>query len=116
MNVSKMDFYKLKFRRTIKPMKNIFFLILVVFFIWMLFFDSNSWLIHNELNRDINKLEEEKEYYELEIDKDIQEIKKLSTDSGLEKFGREKYNMKKENEEIYIIEYQDSINKQQEDD
>ena len=65
----------------------------------MLFFDSNSWFIHNELNNDIEKLEDEKKYYQNEIKKDSKEIKKLSTDEGLEKFGREKYNMKKENEE-----------------
>ena len=82
----------------------------------MLFFDSNSWFIHNELNNDIEKLEDEKKYYQNEIKKDSKEIKKLSTDDGLEKFGREKYNMKKKNEEIYLIEYEDSIAKQKEND
>lgn len=73
------------------------------------FFDSNSWFIHNELNNDIDKLEEEKDYYKQEIKKDQKEIKKLSTDDGIEKFGREHYKMKKENEEIYIVEYEDSL-------
>jgi cell division protein FtsB len=82
----------------------------------MLFFDSNSWFIHNELNNDIEKLEEEKEYYQNEIKKDNKEIKKLSTEEGLEKFGRETYNMKKEGEEIYLIEYEDSIAKQKKND
>lgn len=93
-----------------------FLLILIVFSVWMLFFDSNSWFIHNELNNDIEKLEDEKKYYQNEIKKDSKEIKKLSTDDGLEKFGREKYNMKKKNEEIYLIEYEDSIAKQKEND
>jgi cell division protein DivIC len=100
-----------KYKRLIKPFKNVFLLILIVFSIWMLFFDSNSWFIHNELNNDIEKLEEEKEYYQNEIKKDNKEIKKLSTEEGLEKFGRETYNMKKEGEEIYLIEYEDSIAK-----
>jgi len=94
----------------------VFLLILIVFSVWMLFFDSNSWFIHNELNNDIEKLEDEKKYYQNEIKKDSKEIKKLSTDDGLEKFGREKYNMKKKNEEIYLIEYEDSIAKQKEND
>jgi cell division protein DivIC len=105
-----------KYKRLLKPFKNVFLLILIVFSIWMLFFDSNSWFIHNELNNDIEKLEEEKEYYQNEIKKDNKEIKKLSTEEGLEKFGRETYNMKKEGEEIYLIEYEDSIAKQKKND
>jgi cell division protein FtsB len=97
------------------PFKNIFVLILVIFSVWMLFFDSNSWFIHNELNEEIDKLEEEKEYYEGEIEKDKKEIKELSTDEGLEKYGREHYKMKKEDEEIYIIEYEDSIKQKKKD-
>ena len=41
--------------------------------------------------------------------------KSKSNEEGLEKFAREKYYMKKENEEIYIIEYEDSITKHKED-
>jgi len=81
----------------------------MVFVVWMLFFDGNSWFIHNELNRDIKKLEAEKTYYKSEIQKDKKDIKNLSNIEGVEKYGREKYKMKKENEEIYIIEYEDSI-------
>ncbi len=106
---------KQKYKRFLKPFKNIFLLILIVFSVWMLFFDSNSWFIHNELNNDIEDLEEEKEYYKKELEKDSIEIKKLSNEEGLEKYGREKYHMKKENEEIYLIEYEDSITKQKKD-
>jgi cell division protein FtsL len=105
-----------KYKRLLKPFKNVFLLILIVFSIWMLFFDSNSWFIHNELNNDIKKLEQEKKYYQNEIKKDNIEIKRLSTEEGLEKFARETYNMKKESEEIYIIEYEDSIAKQKKND
>ncbi|MEZ4796723.1 MAG: septum formation initiator family protein [Flavobacteriaceae bacterium] len=105
-----------KYKRLLKPFKNVFLLIFIVFSVWMLFFDSNSWFIHHELNKDIEKLEEEKEYYQNEIKKDNKEIKKLKTEDGLEKFGRETYNMKKEGEEIYLIEYEDSIAKQKKND
>ncbi|ULC60918.1 septum formation initiator family protein [Flaviramulus sp. BrNp1-15] len=101
-----MAFFKTKY---LKPFKNIFVLILVVFVVWMLFFDANSWLIHHELNTDIEALENEKEYYRKEIEKDNKDLKKLSTDEGLEKFAREEYYMKRDNEEIYIIEYEDSL-------
>ena len=98
-----------------KPFKNIFILILIVFVIWMLFFDSNSWFIHNELNTEINDLENEKEYYKKEIEKDNKAIKKLSTEEGLEKFAREEYYMKREKEEIFIIEYEDSLKTKKDD-
>ena len=110
-----MNKFSIKYKRYLNPFKNIFFLIFILFAIWMLFFDSNSWFIHNELNNDIEALENEKEYYKKEIEKDSKEIKKLSNDEGLEKYGREKYHMKKKNEEIYLIEYEDSIAKQKKD-
>jgi len=104
-----------KYKQFLKPFKNIFLLILLVFSVWMLFFDCTSWFIHNELNNDIEDLEEEKEYYKKEQGKDNKEIEKLSNDEGLEKYAREEYHMKKENEEIYLIEYEDSIAKQKKD-
>ncbi|HMC01836.1 MAG TPA: septum formation initiator family protein [Flavobacteriaceae bacterium] len=93
----------------LKPFKNVFILILISFAVWMLFFDSNSWFIHHELNKEIDDLENEKEYYKKEIEKDRKAIKELSTDEGLEKFAREEYYMKRDSEEIYIIEYEDSL-------
>ncbi len=90
--------------------KNIFIIILIIFTIWMIFFDKNSLLIHRELNNEMNKLEAEKEYYRKEMKKDNTVLKELRNDEGLEKFARETYYMKQKNEEIFIIEYQDSIN------
>lgn len=99
----------LNWKKIAKPFKNIFVLILFVFLIWMLFFDANSWLIHRELNNEIDDLESQKDYYRKEIEKDKKAIKKLSTEDGLEKFAREEYYMKRDNEEIFIIEYEDSL-------
>ncbi len=105
----------LKNNKYLKPFKNIFLLILVVFVVWMLFFDANSWLIHHELNTEIEDLENEKEYYRKEIEKDKADLKKLSTEEGMEKFAREEYYMKRDNEEIYIIEYEDSLKTEDDD-
>jgi cell division protein FtsB len=107
-----MTFFK---HKILKPFKNIFILILAVFIVWMLFFDANSWLIHHELNTDIDALESEKEYYKKEIEKDNKAIKTLSTKEGLEKFAREEYYMKRDSEEIYIIEYEDSLKTKEND-
>ncbi len=70
----------------------------------MLFFDENSYLIHRELNAEIEKLENSTDYYKKEIEKDQKMIKALNNPQSLEKFARETYHMKKKNEEIYIVE------------
>ena len=90
---------------TIKFLKNSYAIIIIIFFILMIFFDSNSILVHNELNNDINDLNNQKEYYKNEIERDNIELNQIKTDSGLEKYAREKLFMKRDNEEIFIIEY-----------
>jgi len=90
---------------TIKFLKNSYAIIIIIFVVWMIFFDSNSILVHNELNNDINDLNNQKEYYKNEIARDNIELNQIKTDSGLEKYAREKLFMKRDNEEIFIIEY-----------
>ena len=100
-----MSFQEFRKKPIIKIFTNRYVLILVIFIVWMFFFDENSWLNHREFNKEIEKLETEQIYYKTEIEKDKELINKLEDEEGLEKFAREKYNMKKENEDIYIIEY-----------
>lgn len=88
---------------------NKYVLITLVFIIWMLFFDTNSLLIHHELKKQIHTLEEQNEYLREEIKKDKKIIKQLSNPKELEKFARENYYLKKTNEDIFLIEYADSI-------
>ena len=91
--------------RLLKLIKSTYGIIIILFIIWMIFFDSNSFTIHNELNNDINELNDQKSYYEKEIAKDNIELQMIQSDSGLEKYAREKLYMKKDNEEIFLIEY-----------
>lgn len=102
-------------KKFLKPFKNIYILVLAVFIIWMLFFDAHSLLFHHELNSDIDELEYQKEHYRNEMIKDNKAIRELSTDDGLERTARENYYMKKPEEDIFIIEYEDSIAKQDND-
>jgi len=81
----------------------------LLFSIWMFFFDTNSYFIHNELNKSIETLENNKEIYKDEIKDDKAFIDKMKDSNEVEKYAREKYYLKKENEDIYIIEHQDSI-------
>ncbi len=84
---------------------NIFVMILVPFIIWMLFFDENSYLVHKKFDKEIEDLESSITFYKNKIEKDRNTIKKLQDSLELERFAREQYLMKKENEEIYLIEF-----------
>ncbi|MDO4229571.1 MAG: septum formation initiator family protein [Capnocytophaga sp.] len=83
----------------------LYIFILLLFFIWMAFFDSNSLLTHRELNKEIQKLNKQKQFLEKEIEKDKKNLLILNTDEGKEKMGREAYYLKHDNEEVFIIEY-----------
>jgi cell division protein FtsB len=72
----------------------------------MLFLDNYSYLEHRFLNKEIKELETNKNYYKEEIKKDCLEIKQLKNTEYIEKYAREKYYMKKDNEDIYVIEYE----------
>lgn len=96
--------------KRLNPYKNIFLLVSIVFIIWMLFFDANSWLIQRELNKEIEELDVKKKFYNSEIKSDKLELDALRSSEGLEAYAREKYKMKRKNEDIYIIEL-DSLNK-----
>ncbi len=72
----------------------------------MLFLDNYSYLDHQVLNKEIEELEDNKTYYKEEIAKDLEQIKKLKSSNEIEKYAREKYYMKRENEDIYIIEFE----------
>lgn len=101
---------KIKNKKWFRFVSNKYLLILVFFIIWMFFFDTNSFFIHQELNDDINKLENNKKVYQEEIKNDKVFIDKMKDSNQIEKFAREKYYLKKDNEDIYIIEHEDSIN------
>jgi cell division protein FtsB len=77
----------------------------VCFLIWMTFLDSNDLITRFKMGSKLRTLENEKEFYQEkigEVEKDKQEL--TTNKELLEKFAREKYLMKKPNEDIFIIE------------
>ncbi len=104
-----MKFSEIKQNKWVRFISNKYVLILLLFIVWMFFFDTNSFFIHNELNNDIRALEDNKKFYKEEIKNDKLFIEKMQDSDEVEKFAREKYYLKKENEDIYIIENEDSI-------
>ena len=105
-----MSFKKFRNNNLFKILTNVFVLIFIPFLIWMLFFDENSYLVHRKFNQEIKDLESTISFYNLKIAEDKATIKKLEDSLQLERFAREQYLMKKENEDIYIIEF-DTIKK-----
>mgnify|MGYP001117751169 CR=1 FL=1 len=84
--------------------KNFYFIFGICFLIWMLFLDTNDLISQFKLSRKINQLEAEKEYYSRKIEEVKKEKAELfSNQYLLEKFAREKYLMKKPEEDLYVI-------------
>ncbi len=90
-----------------KLFSNIYILITTVFLIWILFLDSNSVVVNIKLKSQINDLEEKINELQKEIEIDKKLIATLKNLDSLEKYGREKHFMKKQNEEIFIIEIEE---------
>lgn len=99
-----MKISELRKKRWIKALSNKHLLIGVLFIIWMTFFDTNSFLIQRELNKEIKSLKENTKFYSNEIKTDLEFIESMSDIEQIEKYAREKYYLKKENEEIFLIE------------
>jgi len=96
------------FNKLPKAFRNFYFLTAFFFFIWMVALDSNNLFTRYELSSKLGSLENEKEYYEekiKEVEKDRDEL--FGDRESLEKFAREKYLMKKESEDIFIVEEKD---------
>jgi len=84
---------------------NKYIFVVVLFGVWMTFFDENNLLSRFKYDNKIGKLKNEIEYYEREIEQSTRKkIELQSSNENLEKFAREQYLMKKEKEDIFIIE------------
>ena len=85
----------------------------IIFLGWVLFFDKNNLVRQFEARQDLFELKKEKRYYQEEIRSTREELGELMTDNvSLEKFAREKYLMKKENEDLFlVIQQPDTTNK-----
>ncbi|WP_333875498.1 FtsB family cell division protein [Flavobacterium sp.] len=98
----------------LKILGNRYVIVLVFFSVWMLFLDNTSYMEHRVLNKQLDELEDNKKYYQDEIKKDEENIKLLKNPDQIEKYAREKYYMKRDSEDVYIIEFEgDSIKEEQ---
>lgn len=97
-------YFALRETRLWSLLNNKYIITALIFFLWLLIFDQNNLSERRKINLEYKELIEEREYYLNKIEEDRQRIEELKTDNeNLEKFAREQYLMKKENEDIFII-------------
>ncbi len=86
-------------------LKNKYAITIAIFIIWLAFFDQNNFLVQYDFKNELKTLEQDKAFYLEEIKKTKTELNELTTNPvTLEKFAREKYLMKKDNEEVFVFE------------
>lgn len=77
---------------------------LLIFLVWLAFFDRNNLVEKMQLRGKITTLKKEKTYYQTKIEEDNRKMQELlSNKENLEKFAREQYLMKNKNEDIFVI-------------
>jgi cell division protein FtsB len=87
-----------------KGFRNKYLIAVLVFLAWLLIFDNNSLIDRIKYLNTLHRLENEKQYYLERIEEDSRRLNELKTDrENLEKFAREQYFMKKENEDVFVI-------------
>ncbi|HET6723836.1 MAG TPA: septum formation initiator family protein [Chitinophagaceae bacterium] len=85
-------------------LRNKYFLSITAFVVWILFFDPRDVFTQIEHRRELNELQVSKAWYQKEIAKESIEAEQLrSNPATIEKYAREKYLMKRDNEDIFII-------------
>ncbi|MEJ6981922.1 septum formation initiator family protein [Pedobacter sp. P351] len=91
-------------KRIVELFRHKYFLVSICFLVWMLFFDRNDLLSQYEYRSQLNKFKEEKAFYITQIEQVEKDLDELTTNrERLEKFAREKYLMKKDDEDVFVI-------------
>ncbi|MEO6812634.1 MAG: septum formation initiator family protein [Ginsengibacter sp.] len=76
----------------------------IAFAVWMMFFDRNDFTLQLKRIRELNRLQESEKVMTRQTAETRNELKLLKTNPAtLEKYAREKYLMKKDNEDLFIV-------------
>lgn len=87
-----------------KILTNRYLLASAAFGIWMLFFDKNDYFTQRQRALELKELNDKISYYQQQIEVTRQELQALQNDPfTLEKYAREKYYMKRANEEVFVV-------------
>ena len=93
-----------KLKKLFRRFRNKYLVTTLVFGTWIIFFDQLNLVDRYQSLHQMRQLEKDKAYYQKKIVEDSQKLKELKTNrENLEKFAREQYLMKKDNEDIFVI-------------
>ena len=99
---------KIKNHPAFKILTNKYMVAFIFFAVWMTFLDTNSYLIHRDLNKEKNQLAKDISFYETELVDMRRELNELESDpKAFEKYAREKFWMHQPGENIVLIEYKE---------
>jgi cell division protein FtsB len=85
-------------------LRNKFFIAFAAFTVWMLFFDEKDVFTMHHHRQELNDLQQSKKYYTDQINKERIELENLKNNPAiLEKYARENYYMKRDNEDLFLI-------------
>ena len=77
----------------------------VAFAVWMLFFDQNDYKSQRQRKRDLQEANDGIAYLNGEIAQMEKDHAEITTDPAkLEQYAREHYRMKRDNEDVYVVE------------
>lgn len=104
---------KIKDTFVFKFIWNRYFILTVAFSVWMIFFDQNSFFVQRELDKQIRLLEVDEQYYQEHLDRETEKLNQLNSNPAeIERIAREKHFLKKDDEDIFIIQ-QEKVEKPQ---
>lgn len=88
----------------LRIVRNKYFIATLVFIFWVSLFDENNLIERYSLIQELHQIEKDRRYYTQRIEEDAARLKELRTNNeNLEKFAREQYLMRKDNEDVFFI-------------
>ncbi len=91
-------------KKILPRLKNKYVLSIICFVIWIAFFDDNNFIVQYHYRQKLAEIRHDEQFYKDEIEKNNRELHYLtSSKKNLETYAREKYLMKKPNEDIFIF-------------
>lgn len=84
--------------------KHLFLILIGVFIIWIAFISESSLIKHARLKNEVKDLQDALDYYRERTEENKQRLLIMENDTYLEKFAREKFYMKRDNEDVFVFE------------
>jgi cell division protein DivIC len=92
-------------KKAFRIFTNKFLLTALAFLVWMIYFDQNDWLLQQQRKKELQAIKDDIVYLKADINKMENEQAELAKNpKRLEQYARENFRMKKDNEDLYLIE------------